>query len=58
MDAQESLARVRLASSILSWAEPETAIRALVEAQMALDGKTLAEIVEARKEGKHVEQGV
>ena len=51
MDAQEALARVRLASSILSWAEPETAIRALVEARMALDGKTLAEIVEARKEG-------
>ena len=51
MDAQEALRRVRLASSILSWAEPETAIRALVEAQMALDGKTLAEIVEARKGG-------
>ena len=51
MDAQEALRRVRLASSILSWAKPETAIRALVEARMALDGKTLAEIVEARKEG-------
>lgn len=57
MDAQEALRRVRLANSILSWAEPETAIRALVEARMALDGKTLAEIVEARKEGTHVVQG-
>ena len=52
MDSKEALERVQLARSILNWADERTAIRALVEARMALDGKTLAEIAEARKEGK------
>ena len=49
MDAQEALRRVRLASSILSWAEQETAIRALVEARAALDGTTLTQLLERRE---------
>ena len=56
MDAQEALARVRLASSILSWAEPETAIRALVEARAALDGATIQQLIE-RRDTKNVVQG-
>lgn len=56
MDAQEAFARVRLASSILSWAEQETAIRSLVEARAALDGATIQQLIE-RRDIKNVVQG-
>jgi hypothetical protein len=50
MDAQDAWRRGKLAQSILANAPRETAIRALREAQMALDGASIEEIADIRKE--------
>ena len=50
MDAQDAWRRGKLAQSILANATHETAIRALHEAQMALDGASIEEIADTRKE--------
>jgi hypothetical protein len=50
MDTQEAWMRGKLAQSILANATGSTAIRALHEAQMALDGASIEEIADTRKE--------
>lgn len=50
MDADDAWRRGKLAQSILANATHETAIRALREAQMALNGASIIEIADTRKE--------
>jgi len=56
MDADEAWRRGELAQSIPANATHETAIRALHEAQMALDGASITEIADTRKEEDDVVQ--